>query len=197
MDTINCIILDIFEFLEILDIQSYLYTHVIRRDHIKYFYQKKKKWINTNISPLVQQIFPKSLINYPFIVFKEIFLDKINYIRNIFPNDFKTSIVIGKDNYNRPFIVVKYQENILNSSYQLLHSHTKNLVLFKHFHGDWSSCSPFENCLYSKDKYRCYLVFDKTSTSITYKRLMQMYRKEKISIYQNNLQYIYCIENEE
>ena len=43
MDTINCIILDIFEFLEILDIQSYLYTHVIRRDHIKYFYQKKKK----------------------------------------------------------------------------------------------------------------------------------------------------------
>lgn len=191
----NTIILDILDFLDIFDVQSYIYSHVSDNDETKYFYQKKKKWIDDHICPLVQKIFPKSLIKYPFIHFKEHFLDEIKYLRNIYPSDFESPLVMGQDKFDRPFIVIKYQESISLPYYQLNHSQIKPLVLFKHPNSKWSTTSPFEGSLFSKDTYREYLVFENNKTSITYKRLQRMYSKEKISIYHNNLQYYYSIPN--
>ena len=84
----NTIILDILEFLDIVDVQSYVYSHLMEKSERKYFNQRKQKWIDSNICPLVQNLFPRTLICYPFIHFQENFLDNINYLRNIYPNDF-------------------------------------------------------------------------------------------------------------
>lgn len=191
----NTIILDIFDFLDIIDVQSYLHSNINGNSERKYFYQRKQQWIDYHVCPLVQKIFPRSLINYPFIHFQEHFLDEINYLRNIYPSDFRSPLVLGQDKFHRPFIVLKYQETISLPRYQLNHSHIKPLVLFKHPNSKWSTTSPFEGSLFSKDTYREYLVFEDIKTSITYKRLQRMYRKEKISIYHNNLQYYYSIPN--
>lgn len=140
-------------------------------------------------------MFPRNLIKYPFIPFQEHFLDEINYLRNIYPHEFRGPVVLGQDKFHRPFIVLKYQETISLPHYQLNHSQIKLLSLFKHSNRKWSSTSPFEGSLFSKDPFREYLVFEDHKTSITYKRLQRMYRKEKISIYHNNLEYNYCIPN--
>ena len=189
----NTIILDIFDFLDIIDVQSYLYSHITDNSERRYFNQRKQQWIQQHICPLVQKIFPRELINYPFIRSQEHFLDEINYLRNIFPYDFLSSVVLGQDKFHRPFIVLKYQETISLPHYQLNHSQIKPLVLFKHINSQWSTTSPFEGSLFSKDPFREYLVFEENKTSITYKRLFQMYRKKKVSVNHNNLEYNYCI----
>ena len=53
----NTIILDILEFLDIVDVQSYVYSHLMEKSERKYFNQRKQKWIDSNICPLVQNLF--------------------------------------------------------------------------------------------------------------------------------------------
>mgnify|MGYP001350745379 CR=1 FL=1 len=189
------IILDIFDFLNLIDIQTYLYSHISNNTEWIYFYRRKKQWIEHNICPLVQKIFIKPLITYPFIHFNNKFLDVINYIRHIYPNDFMSSIVLGQDNLDRPFIIIKYKETIFLPYYRLNHSQIKTLVLFKHPNNTWSCTSPFEGSLFSKDHFREFLIFENDKTSITYKRLKKMYRNETIYINHNTLQYNYCIHH--
>ena len=189
----NTIILDIFDFLDIIDVQFYVYSHITDYSERRYFNQRKQQWIQQHICPLVQKIFPRELINYPFIRSQEHFLDEINYLRNISTYECRSPVVLGEDKFHRPFIVLKYQETVYLPYYHLNHSQIKTLVLFKHINCQWSTTSSLEGSLFSKDPFREYLVFEKDKTSITYKRLQRMYRKEKISIYHNNLEYNYCI----
>ena len=189
----DIVILDIFDFLEVIDIQSYIHTHILGSTEKKYFIQKKIKWIDENIPNIVQKIFPNHISCYPFIKFQNHFLDEINYIRYVYSSDFKSPVVIGIDSLNRPFIVIKYQETIHLPLYHITNSQIKSLVLFSHFGSNWSSCSPYEGSLFSKDKYRKYLVYDQTYTSVTYKRLSEMYEGHSISILENNIQYLYKI----
>ena len=189
----NTVISDIFEFLELIDVQSYLYTLrniSIERD---YFNKRKLNWINEHICQLVQKLFPCSLMSFPFIEFKESYLDEINYIRNLYPYQFNSPIAIGQDKFKRPFITLKYQESISLPLYQLVNTQIKPLILFKHPDGCWSSCSPFDNSLFSHDPYREYLIYEQGLTSITYKRLLKMYRRKIVTIKKNNLDFAYSI----
>lgn len=190
----NTVILDIFEFLELIDVQSYLYTQRDNDLERDYFYKKKLNWINEHICQLVQNIFPCSLINFPFIQFRKSYLDQINYIRNLYPHQFHSPIAMGQDIFKRPFIILKYHESISLPMYQLFNRQIKPLILFKHPHGCWSSCSPFDNSLFSHDLNREYLIFDQKKTSVTYRRLLQMYHQKIITIKKNNLDFTYSID---
>lgn len=187
------IILDVLDFLDLIDVQSYLYTHRKVQSELAYFQHRKKIWINSFISPTVQEIFPESLLSCPYIRFQEHFLDEINYLRYIYPKDLqKRTRVLGCDKLGRPFIVLTYQETIILPVYQLKNTQTKILTLFRHPSGKWSNTSPYDGSLFSKDPYREYLQYD-LNTSITYKRLYEMYRGKVVSISKNNLEYHYCI----
>ena len=187
------IILDVLDFLDMIDVQNYLYTHRKIQSELRYFEHRKKNWINSFISPTVQKLFPGSLLYYCFISFQENFLDEINYLRYIYPNDLKKkNKVLGCDKFGRPFIVLTYQESITLPIYQLKNTQTKTLTLFRHSNGNWSITSPYEESLFSKDPYRDYLQYD-LNTGITYKRLHNMYRGKVVSIPKNNLEYHYSI----
>lgn len=181
------VILDVLDFLELVDVQSYLYTHRKIQSELAYFQNRKKIWINSFISPTVQEIFPESLLSHPFIPFQDHFLDEINYLRYIYPKDLKKkNRVLGCDKLGRPFIVLTYQETVVLPVYQLKNIQTKILTLFRHPDGKWSNTSPYDGSLFSKDPYREYLQYD-LNTSITYKRLYEMYRGKTVSISKNNL----------
>ena len=188
------IILDVLDFLELLDVQAYLYTHRKIQSELIYFQNRKKKWINSLISLTVQEIFPESLLSCSFIPFQDNFLDEINYLRYIYPKDLKKNTkMLGYDKLGRPFIVLTYQETVSLPFYQLSNTQTKILTLFRHPNGNWSITSPYEGSLFSKDPYREYLQYD-LNTGITYKRLYDMYRNKIVSISKNNLEYHYSIK---
>ena len=189
----NVIILDILDFLELVDVQIYLYTHKQNKSELTYFLNRKEIWINSFISLTVQKIFPNSLLSCSFISFQEHFLDSINYIRYIYPNDIKKkTMVLGSDKWGRPFIVLTYQETIILPVYQLENIQTKIMILFRHQNGNWSITSPYNDCLFSKDHYREFLQYG-NNTGLTYKRLYKMYRNEILSISVNKLEYKYSI----
>lgn len=187
------IILDILDFLDLIDVQNYLYTHRKIKSELRYFEHRKKNWIDLFLGPNIQKLFPESLLSYSFIPFKEHFLDEIDYLRYIYPNDLKKkNKVLGSDKFGRPFIVLTYQETIILRFYQLQNTQTKTLTLFRHSNGDWSITSPYDGSLFSKDPYREYLQYD-GHTGITYKRLHNMYRDKVVSVSKNNLEYHYSI----
>ena len=187
------IILDVLDFLDLIDVQSYLYTHRKIQSELAYFQHRKKDWINSFISPTVQKLFPDSLLSYSFISFQERFLDEINYLRYIYLEDLqKRTRVLGCDKLGRPFIILTYQETIILPVYQLKNTQTKVLTLFRHPDGKWSITSPYDGSLFSKDPYREYLQYN-LQTGITYKRLHSMYRGKVVSISKNNLEYHYSI----
>ena len=187
------IILDVLDFLDLIDVQNYVYTHRNTQSEFIYFRHKKENWINSFISPTVQKLFPDSLLSYSFISFQERFLDEINYLRYIYLEDLqKRTRVLGCDKLGRPFIILTYQETIILPVYQLKNTQTKVLTLFRHPDGKWSITSPYDGSLFTKDPYREYLQYD-GHTGITYKRLHNMYRNKVVSISKNNLEYHYSI----
>lgn len=192
------IILDILEYLNLLDIQSYIYSHKTIQREKNYYQTKKKIWVDTYFEPVVQQLFPQSLLTYPLIRFKEDFLDQINYIRYIYPKDVTNYISLSYDDKNqRPFIIITYQETITLPIYKLRNTQTKILTLFRHLNGNWSVTSPYEGSLFSKDPFRKYLVYDHNELGLTYIRLQKLYQGEYISISDNNFEYQYSIKKKE
>ena len=117
------IILDIFDFLKINDLQNFMYTRKLSSDKISYFIKCKKKFIEDYFPIEIQNSFPDRLLNYPIINFKNTFLD-MDYYSKIDFSEIDYPISIGITNLNKPFIIIKYNrlnlKNLKNSKMSVL-----------------------------------------------------------------------------
>ena len=124
------------------------------------------------------------------------FIDEINYISKIYPNNTEYPISLAICDKNRPLILIKYiQTNIyVNDTIDEI----KTCVIFKHTYNKykvgslWSITSPYEyhDGIESNDKAREYFIFGK-NLSITNERIRKMLRGEDVTLTLNTMNGIY------
>ena len=183
-------ILDILQFFNLFELQ--LSTNVN-----KFFLENclilKKKFIQ-KFDETKNTFYHTNLLKVPVIKFSPSYLDEINYFRNVDITKINHPIIIGIDNFNRPFIIIKYQILYLNETYSRLlfvfkkrdklWSNTHNLdyiFQFERFQGVFNTMN-----IVDRDKYREHWIFGKNK-SITHKRIQRMFECQDVELdYHNN-----------
>ena len=114
------IIEKILSFLDIISKEIFLYN--IYPENIYIIRNEKINFIQHYFDNQIIDIFGgvKKMISYPFIQFQQKFIG-LDYIDNISINDTHFNIMIGIDDYERPFLVITYKysgENIVECLFQ-------------------------------------------------------------------------------
>tara|TARA_B100001989_G_C24517739_1_gene454116 strand:+ start:957 stop:1547 length:591 start_codon:yes stop_codon:yes gene_type:complete len=183
-------ILDILQFLNLFELQ--LSTHV-NKNFIENCLIIKKKLIQ-KFDETKDTFYPTDLSKVPVIKFSPSYLDEINYFRKVDVTKIHHPIVIGIDNFNRPFIIIKYQILYLNDTYSRLlfvfkkkdklwsNTHNHNYIFqFERFQNTFNTMN-----IIDRDKYREHWIFGKNK-SITHERIQKMFESQDVELdYHNN-----------
>jgi len=109
--------------------------------------EKKLAYIYTNFpKPLINLLGgPGKMISYPRLLWNDKFLGFTGYIDRIVSQDITSTIMLGKDPWDRSFVTLRYCHRDLS----LLHKNPKIVTLFQRYvndletwtHGSFGSCS--------------------------------------------------------
>ena len=149
------------EYLELMDIQHYIFSCKTCKEVYVYYMKKKRQFINNYFPIEIQALYPHFLMRYPIIHFQTKYL-KMNYFSNIKYKDVDYPISIGITKEKCPFIIIKYKQYHYNKK----KTNERVILIIQRTQGQWSCSSCYKDDINSHEKYRMYYMWYDTSTQI-------------------------------